>query len=1335
MPLADIIRKEPLITTPSAYDIADSPQRWEDSFGVHVSTYFAIPEVERKWRAILNNLLQRKSATGLIYADTGYGKTVTGASLWKMAEEKGIVAVPPFIWNSLADMLTATHAWVCYRLQPTRPELIPELEQQHRAVIEVDEEALAQTVAREDGLPLDQARRVIDRLKADRRLQDTLSPYQLLDYLRFATNILLKANYKGLLILPDEFELFKKNPDTAQNFTYLKDFIFGVYGERRLPIGCVALTYRQTFADIELRSAHILARFNRPEGSLIDLEQVYGHTDFAAHLWDNLAVSCRLSPLERKAIDSNVLDALGQFLRHTRSRDLMSGPRSVVATFNRASRHYSEKNHSYSLFDFCEDYLSGHISFSGQHVPTAQAHTQIMALPFVTNEERRKLVKLLCVHPEGVPPALLREHGISESDRQVAVNEFSDYVITKAAGPTLRCYGEGQGPNPLTELLKQFRSSFNPINREFHEAAVRAFTNHVCPKIFTRGSGREGWTEETSEDWGIHCCKNLRGSLLREYPDRTLTVDIGTEELVSRSSSESDFFTLFVLDTTVEARNTCHVSTNGLEFRFNIQNPMDSQKMWEDTSPLAELFPVEEITPLLLLSILDFFDREEVVSRVEREGLNTEVELRKVQILEMLIHSFFSPAIKEDAAFAPSGLSAEFAALPAGENFVEEALRFLMPKYFREYSAIAVSNGWQRYLGSYVDALGQETTLGKKRGVEPIKTVNREVSQIFSVGQITAFQNFYNGAGRQLLRIDEIDEAGNTVEEGIQPRNNNKQVAVYLTLHPLEERILDMLKNSTETVTVNTKEVNAIDLPVVYQKAVELGYLDDETSALIDVIKARGAAATWESGGRRYLHRVWSGSSFPHLKDKLASLEKVVSLAESKGFQYQFSDVSSVRTLAQSTGIQNDEIRKDKLEKELAAAEVHVANQCAAWLTDERGAFQRHIEALDRLRGDVPQVQEPPTGPFTTEFSPILFQRIHPNVRAACTRLSREIRDVKENAATTLHQSRVTDSATQNLETAARLRGKGSEVQTALERLQKARDDARTLSTLFDRWCVLARRVADTRRLMTDIPDNQAVRDLIVKLDAVQRTIKAFFGKENLHPADILSSHERFKKQIEEITVAFDRLKGEITEDFLQAKDKIERELSRVLDTPHIDVKFNPADSDGSYRDVHKTAVARLDEFCIDKAREAINTLKKELKGHLRVFEPSDTVRAQSDELAGEIAAVEKEIDRIFLDLTPANVEEKLPEWIKALVSIRERGQSVQTQWEEISRKLTQPLDELSPRARRLLDELPPHETDFTELVMRLIDDGNFNSTKEILECLEELYQGNWVNMTVRGRS
>ena len=166
---------------------------------------------------------------------------------------------------------------------------------------------------------------------------------------------------------------------------------------------------------------------------------------------------------------------------------------------------------------------------------------------------------------------------------------------------------------------------------------------------------------------------------------------------------------------------------------------------------------------------------------MEQEGLRAEVDLRKTQILGTLINYFFSPAMKQNAIFASPELADNLTSLPAGKDFVEGALRVLIPKQFPEYSAVAVSNGWQRYLENYKEALDRETTLGRKRGVEPVEVINREIPKIFNVGQMTALQNFYSGAGRDLLEIDEIDDSGNIITKGIEPKNNSKRVAVYFT--------------------------------------------------------------------------------------------------------------------------------------------------------------------------------------------------------------------------------------------------------------------------------------------------------------------------------------------------------------------------------------------------------------------------------------------------------------------------------------------------------------------------------------------------------------------------
>ena len=972
-------------------------------FQYHVATYVAIADVESRWDAILNNLLKRQSATGLIYADTGYGKTSTGASLWKYAEARGIVAVPPFTWNSLANMLTATHGWVCYRLKATQPELIPNLAQKHQAVIEIDEEGLAQRMVREDGLTSEQARKAIARLKAEGRLLDALSPRQLLDYLRFATETLLKAGYKGLLILPDEFELFKDNLDTAQNYNYLKDFIFGIHGEERLPIGCVAFTYRQTYADIDRREKHILARFNKPEGSLIDLEQFYGRTTFARNLWDKLAVSRKLSPTERSAIDDDVLEALGQFLRHSRSRELISGPRSVVKTFNRASLHYTEQDRSYSLSDFCEDYLSGYITYGSQEVEAAQAHTQIMELPVINNDDRRKLVKLLCVHPaDGVPPEVIRMHGIPDSERGTVVQSLlGQHVITKVTGqPTLACYRDNElGVDKLNEILKLLKDSFNPRDPEVHRGAICAFRKHVFPEIITpsRQGTLVGWTDtqDSQENSDGSCIIYLSGTLpnLREYPDRKLIVGISTEEFVSfPSASTPQLQSRFILNTTGSANNTCYITPNGIEFRFDIQQSINPQQIPEDIGKLGELFLPESITPLLLLSILDFFDAESTEDIVQRENQETDVNFLKERILNELIRYFFSPEIKAAAAFTPSQLASDFVSVSAGKNFVEGALRVLIPKQFPEYSGVAVSSGWRKYLRAYQEALHREITLGRKRGIEPVLTVNQEIPDLFNLGGMSAFRNFYKEAGRNLLRIDEIDSSGNALAEGIEPRTNNKRVAVYFTLHPLEKRLLEQLQNTSETLTIDTTETNALELSEIYRQATELGYLEVEVNALIEILQERGIADRRDASGKSYLYLVETFINFAEQEAKLEDLEQIVTLARENGFTFECENLSAAQTLAGTIGIEDDEVQKDTLRQALNSAETHLKDKCAEWIKTEYEKLHRKINEVEPLRLEVPPVLKETTGFPVTEFSPILFQRgIQPEVKSDYTKLSENI--------------------------------------------------------------------------------------------------------------------------------------------------------------------------------------------------------------------------------------------------------------------------------------------------------------------------------------------------------
>lgn len=1315
MSLQDIHHKEPTIATPSAHELAAAPGVWENKFKFHVDTYVSVGNLEARWNAIINNLLNNRSATGLLYADKGYGKTSTGASLWQAAEAKQVVTVPPFVWGSLADMLTATHAWVCYRLQDTRPELIPNVEQKHREVVEVDEETLAQRLVREDGLPYDEARKAIVRLKREGRLLDVLSPHQLLDYLHFTTRTLLKSGYKGLLILPDEFELFQTNPDISQNYQYLKDFIFGLYGEGNLPIGCVAFTYNRTFADIEFRGSHILDRFNKPEGSLINLEQLYGQEDFAKYLWEKLALTCRLSTSECQAVDRDVLEALGQFLRHPRSRELISGPRSVVRTFNRAAQRYIESNRTYSIFDFCDDYLSGNISYGSQESETASAYNQIIGSPVVQDTTGGdKIVRLLCVHPEGIPYELFQRYDIPDPVRDIVIERLlGEHVNIKVTGPTLKIYRDSLlGVDELNEILKMLRSSFSSTDKEYHRAAVRAFRKHILPEIFTKKAGASlGWVStETDGNFGFHCRLNANGTVLSDYPDRTLTVDVATEILSNFPPSESQFRTQFTLDTTNQVNSASRITPNSLNFCFNVQQPIDAQRVPEDIGKLGELFLPASITPLLLLSILDFFDDDSIVSMVEAAKQETEVEFLKDQIRNELIRYFFSPEVKTEAHYDPAELSTDFQSVAAGKDFIENVLRILMPKQFPDYSAVATAAQWRRYLRDYSLALSKVPTLAIRRGIESMPMANPDIPGYFGLSGISAFRNFNNVVGRELLTVK--DDAGMQVEV----TNKQGHVNVFFSLHRFEKQLIEQIQNSSATVVVEGKVVNAVALRDIHEQAIKIGYTTEEIEALVDILKARGMVESINETGIEYLCLVDVSINFSELETKLKEIENVIALAESKGFSYQYDAFSSARTLTQTIGIENDEVQKDELRQKLNSTENHLEQYCREMIRIEQNLLEQQINELDRLCLQIPTVLEQQTENPPVDFSSILFDDIQTRVTGKYTNLSNQVQGIQAKVRDTLDREagdyKSDQTPCQAIETADRLKSERLKVETQIKNLSKKRNEAQELFDLFEPWRLLARQVHSDKSLMKNSREDMEVSNLISRLDAVVRDIRQHLSDKRKDLKDILSSREHFEARIKSIMSEFDTYQTGKEGEFIEYQANFENLLGKLAEKPHIGVRWNPADQEGCRRDTRAKVVGKLREEVIDTAGRQIDSLKRDLMRPIDILDVPGELKDRSTELRQELEQYGSEFQEIRSQLSIEKVDAELKSWVSELVPLREKGTALLGKWEKINKDIEKLGDNLTASAQRLHDAVNP-----------LIEDGTFSSPREIIECLEELYQ------------
>jgi len=851
MGLEQVIQKKPVIDTPSASDLAANPSDYEARFRFHVSTYVSIADLTSKWESIIRNLEKGKSSTGLIYSDTGYGKTSTAAALWQYAESRDIVAVPPFTWDSMADMLLATHGWICHRLSSKRPDFIPELQKKYDMLISNSSEELSIRKSQELEVPIDNIRKIVQSLREEGKILESISANKLIEYLRDAVSILLEAGYNGLLLLPDEFELFSgTNSDIARNLQELKDFIFPIFQEDKFPIGCILSTYNKTLDEMRLREAYMLARFNKPEGSFINLERVYGRMEdglsFAHRLWDRLSVTCNLSKDERMAISNDVLDALGQFLAHKRTTQIISGPRSVVATFNRAARHYSEKGQPYSIFDFCDDYLNQLICFNQQETETVRSYTSIVAQPIINSEQMIKAIKLLCIFPDGVPPQIFQKHGIPESDRQAVVQRLlGTHVINKIIGPTIVNHKDSlEEGDQLIEILKELRNHYNPGSEETHRAAVRAFVNYIVPQIFNKSVGGSitGWAgiEKMETDIEPLFQMQLKGTTTREYPDRSLTVHVGTERYadITGRHIHSQLFSSFILDNKLKTGSTCNAKDNGLYFRFSVQQPISKLEIPKDINRLGDLFLPESITPSLLLSMLDYFDQSATISLVKQANQDAQVNLLKSRIIDELTKYFFSSGVKESAVLQNSELSQ----VPIGKDFVERSLSVLIRKLFPSYRSVAISSQWIRVINAYVTYLKDTQSLGIKRGVDPIKTTGDNVPRMFGVANHTTFESTYypNGIWRDMLKVDELDGFGTTINERVEVKNTQKPVEVYFQLHDLEKRILDQLDNSKQIILIDGKEAKSLRKPDILKQEEENGYLSEEIEQILKITEARG---------------------------------------------------------------------------------------------------------------------------------------------------------------------------------------------------------------------------------------------------------------------------------------------------------------------------------------------------------------------------------------------------------------------------------------------------------------------------------------------------------------
>lgn len=119
--LNPILNKESILKTANARELERAPQDVLMRYINYSHTHVPLGDTTRQLANLQRVITQNKTcAVGTIVGPYGYGKTSTAVHIWSELREKRIMAVPPFQWNNLAQLIDAVYHWVRFEFEQAK---------------------------------------------------------------------------------------------------------------------------------------------------------------------------------------------------------------------------------------------------------------------------------------------------------------------------------------------------------------------------------------------------------------------------------------------------------------------------------------------------------------------------------------------------------------------------------------------------------------------------------------------------------------------------------------------------------------------------------------------------------------------------------------------------------------------------------------------------------------------------------------------------------------------------------------------------------------------------------------------------------------------------------------------------------------------------------------------------------------------------------------------------------------------------------------------------------------------------------------------------------------
>jgi hypothetical protein len=788
----------PIIDTFRARSLGEERNAIRAAYEPNAARFFASDTMQALRKSLVERAGKGERCLGYLQAPYGHGKTAAAIYLWRECEKAGALAVPPFQFTSLDNVVTGVGGFVEQALRDKNGALAREAEALAAQYRTDAVDRVAETLARQHRIPLETARAIAAQEIAARNSVGRSA--HLADYLVGCARLAEKAGFKSLCVFLDEMQLFIDSGDTRENVENFRQLILALRGETA-PLGLIFVVHERVGMVLEEQAGDAMQRL-RADGAGLNLGQ-FRETTFPARLLEHLCKICGEKPAE--VAEEAVLEALGQIAVRD---DLSNGPRTVAAALRAIGRRRAQTGKRYTVWDLARDYEQREIVFDGAERSLAGALAQLLSDDIV--RERKTfgdVVRYLTMFPDGASETFLKREGLLNPLTELAQERgLLGTVIyaPRAEHWALKALQQTPGNDDrVTAVVRLFRDNFWYRQTPAGQLATarQAFARLLLPELFPRraqgDAGRKfsghPAANKLSDQTPIEIL--LTGSYegtVSLFPERRVAVAIASSanELDAFRPSDPDahlWFTFLLTDQLApEAPGKLHTAHSDprLAFMLNLKTGIGSDYPPE-LNLLKDSIVPRQCNALILLNLLFYI--EDMIPRMNLP------ESDRAQIREYLTRSALRMVIQMLFDSEHLEVVGTNAAVGRGTPLLEKLFAAKLQERYPQYRALQAGPESAADLERYERLLRDGGfSLPVKRGQRPIRLAAREFLARMGASQNSAF----DATASRLKRLQLLTAGGEESIEGV------RTLEFTLREHPLEALLHDEIEKNGLEVTV-----------------------------------------------------------------------------------------------------------------------------------------------------------------------------------------------------------------------------------------------------------------------------------------------------------------------------------------------------------------------------------------------------------------------------------------------------------------------------------------------------------------------------------------------------